>query len=336
MREVKATAARRPAGFLLWIPVGTYAISYLYLAIYHQQWFLWNKIVHEGGTYTLLQDMFYASHFWGHIPVHTLLAFLFIGTYLCLAPDGQRRARRDKTPLLLALLIGFLWLTLLLSLAWFGKEDTLAFIAQQKQGVTHYEQGGSWNLHLPSTMMQFLLIPAFIYAVMSVFKREIAVNQSGLLYVFLSLAIFFLLTIFLNKSFLQPIQFVWQNPRYLAHSVRELVTFPLTYYPLVLYFLFREKTAIKGFSGERKRVLRNLMIVSFLVFCVLFVYQAYLPLQQGIGELAQKPVFAKGGELPVLYLLASHYFEHFLDTVYFLLLSLLLYGLARRQRIERV
>jgi hypothetical protein len=53
-----------------------------------------------------------------------------------------------------------------------------------------------------------------------------------------------------------------------------------------------------------------------------------LPLSVGIGSLAQKPFFAKKCELGIPYLLASHYFEHFPDTIYFTLLSLFLYGVA--------
>jgi hypothetical protein len=51
----------------------------------------------------------------------------------------------------------------------------------------------------------------------------------------------------------------------------------------------------------------------------------------GIGQLAQTPPFAKAGTLSVPYLLASHYFEHLLDTIYFTLLTLLLWSFASRR-----
>ena len=57
-------------------------------------------------------------------------------------------------------------------------------------------------------------------------------------------------------------------------------------------------------------------------------YQTHLPLRAGIGNLAQKSSFAVEGRLGVPYLLASHYFEHFLDTIYFTLLCLILYDLS--------
>ena len=52
----------------------------------------------------------------------------------------------------------------------------------------------------------------------------------------------------------------------------------------------------------------------------------------GIGELAQKPPFARTGALGVPYLLASHNFEHVLDTIYFTLVTLLLWSIAPRRR----
>ena len=54
---------------------------------------------------------------------------------------------------------------------------------------------------------------------------------------------------------------------------------------------------------------------------------------EGVGTLAQKPEFAKGGELSVIYLLASHFFEHFLDTIFFALFATFVFlGNSRSER----
>src|ERR1700690_240417 len=94
--------------FLITLPILTYATSYLYLALYHGRALLFNTVVHEGGTYSLLQTMFYASHFLGHIPVHVVLAFFFTGCYMCLSGDVPFRWPKRKLQMLSAVLIIFL------------------------------------------------------------------------------------------------------------------------------------------------------------------------------------------------------------------------------------
>ena len=66
------------------------------------------------------------------------------------------------------------------------------------------------------------------------------------------------------------------------------------------------------------------MGVAAVLFLVGFVYQVVISLANDVGSLAQRPDFAKGGELSIAYLLASHYFEHVLDSLFFALLTLLL------------
>ncbi|UCD83611.1 MAG: hypothetical protein JSU92_09945 [Deltaproteobacteria bacterium] len=314
---------------LIIIPVLTYIISYLYLAYYHGKYFIFNTIVHEGGEYTLLQDLFYASHFLGHIPVLTMLAFLFAGSYLCLTGYNPNRCSRNKIKLIVGILILFLILSILLSLVIFGYEDTFDFICQKKQGVSIYEEGGSWNLHLPSSILLFLLIPVYLYIFKKIFGRGIELNSRGSFYISLGFIFFFIFTFLLNKSIIDIIFRIWGNPRYLAHSVRELLTFPVTYFPVPLYFFLRGEG-----KGDVQRENREKMNFKYFILCLAVVfllglcYQSYVSLSEGIGGLAQKPYFAKGGSLGIPYLLASHYFEHFLDTVYFTILCLLLYSIA--------
>ncbi len=69
-------------------------------------------------------------------------------------------------------------------------------------------------------------------------------------------------------------------------------------------------------SNSAQRVSNNWtlhvsIITAIFLFTILFAYQSIIPLMIEIGNLAQNPDFAKGGELSILYLLSSHYFEHF-------------------------
>lgn len=69
-----------------------------------------------------------------------------------------------------------------------------------------------------------------------------------------------------------------------------------------------------------------------MIFALATAYQSWTALEAGIPELAQKPSFAAEDGLGIPYLLASHYFEHFLDTCFFALLCLMLCSPAIRSR----
>ena len=316
--------------WLLLVPVAVYAASYAYLAVYHQNAFLLNTIVHESGAYTLLENTLYASHFLGHIPVLVTLALLFTGCCLCLGTSDHYpfAGRRAWLPGLL--LLAFVAVSFVVSLILFGREDTFVFIAQQKQRVGVTGEGGSWNLHLPSTLLQLAMVPVTLFAAMPVFGAPLRPNARGGLLLGLSLVTLVGFTFLFNGDLVGTFLLVWRDPRYLAHSVRELATFPLTYYPIPLYVILRSQRLSNTPPNERHGRLWVLMSVLAVVFVVGFAFQVQRSLSAGIGDLAQKPAFAKGGRLGVPYLLASHYFEHVLDTIFFALLSLLLYGLAVR------
>ena len=309
--------------YLVLLPVLVYVASYIHLAVYHGKFSILNTVIHEGGLYTFIETTLYASHFIGHIPVHTVLAFYFVGVFLYLSKVDQVQKSNQKGLILLLILVIFLFISFLISIRWFGMDDTLSYIMQQKQSVVRMGEGGSWNLHLPSTMMQFLLIPVYIYVILLFFESPISVNKKGFRFISISLLLCVLVTYLVNNDLFRAIAHVWTEPRYLAHSVRELATFPLTYYPIPLYIMLKYGEDL-NITLRFDRVAKTMALIAIL-FLILFAYQSVIPLQKGIGELAQKPSFAKGGELSVAYLLSSHYFEHFLDSVYFSLFCLILF-----------
>jgi len=318
---------------LIWLSLLTYLVSYFYLGYYHHRIFLFNTILHESGEYTLLQTIFYASHFLGHIPIYTVLALLFIGIYLSLTPP-KFYSRLPKYNWLLPILLIILLLgSLILSKTIFGAEDTAAFIMQQKQGVGIYAEGGAWNLHLPSTLLLLLGMPIYIYLVKRIFHRNIELNPYGILYFSLGIILLVFLTMLLNRNLGATLSFILSNPRYLAHSIRELATFPLTYFPIPLYFMLKAENESNGAAPQQKGIEYGIYILSTLFLCGVF-YQANFSLQAGIGNIAQKPAFASSGHLTIPYLLASHYFEHVLDSIYFAILCLWLYALAKKRIIN--
>jgi hypothetical protein len=312
---------------LIAVPIVTYLVSYLYLAHYHGNLLLFNVIIHENGKYSFLKTLFYASHFLGHIPVLTVLAFLFMGYYLSLTGKIRNPYSPETNKKLAWVLIVFLILSLISSLAFFGFRETFDFIAGRTQGRGVTGDGGAWDLHLPSLALLIFFIPVYLFSLLNLFKVDLAPSPRGLTCLFTGFLLLAGFNYLFNRFDPMILMRIWTDPRYLAHAVRELATFPVTYFPIPLYFILkREKSSFRS-SGEKKhRVLKVFLVIFSVIFLAGLLYAVWTALSGGIGELAQKPAFAHGGQLGIPYLLASHYFEHFLDTVYFSLLSLLLFG----------
>ncbi len=209
----------------------------------------------------------------------------------------------------------FVFVCLLGSLWHFGSTETRNFIFQRQQSVTNYESGGSFLLHVPSTLSLLVLAP--LYAITLLLLSHLRVSWSSK-YLRWLLSAFACTIGFLFIITPTPLPALWTaitDPRYLAHSVRELATFPLTFFPIPAYFWLRSLSIDSTVPASHA----TKFILPLAVLAIpLLVYQAFIPLSAGIGDLAQRPSFASGN-LPILYLLASHFFEHALDTVYFTL-----------------
>ncbi len=324
------------ARLLLALPALTYALSYIYLAVYHRRLNLWNVIVHEGGLFTLLETTLYASHFLGHVPVHTLVALLFVGAYRTLTPDAN--AMKPRPRIAGYAILCLLGASLVFSLVHFGAEDTWAYILQRKQTVRLYVRGGSWNLHLASTCLLFAWAPLYVLVFSLACGKRTVCSCAGRGY-FLAAALFLpAFTLLANGGeLIGPFAVAWSNPRYLAHSVRELATFSLVYFPIPLYLLVRGDPSLEPrMIWPRSRTLRIAAGVLGADCMAALAWQCVAALSAGVGTLAQKPAFAKGGQLSILYLLSSHFFEHVLDTIYFVLLvcGLFQFKINRRERIH--
>jgi hypothetical protein len=122
-----------------------------------------------------------------------------------------------------------------------------------------------------------------------------------------------------------------RDPRYLAYGARELATFALIYFPLPLAFRLSRPSGHRGFHWSRPLAVTAAILGA--VFAGALAWQVVVPLERGISELAQHPDFAPDGMLSIPYLLASHFFEHFLDSLFFTLLCVLI--LSSRSKAHR-
>lgn len=310
----------RPA-LLALLPLAIYVGSYIYLAWYHGTIFLFGTIVHESGQYTLLENALYAPHFLGHIPVHCTIALLMVGSYLALSPSPRRPTSAELRRASLAMLV-FLAGCLALSAAHWGWTETWEFITQQRQRPDLLVPGGSWLLHFPSTLALILGVPLFVLAVRWFFDRPTRIGDSGTLAFLLGGVSILAITLLVVPDPFTTTGEVLRDPRYLGHSVRELATFPLIYFPLPLAWWLSREAGTGGFHWNRSLVV--LTIAASLVVITVLAYQVIVTLNHGLVDLVQHPEFAGEKGLPIPYLLASHYFEHLLDTVFFALLCVLL------------
>ena len=333
MRFVPAGENVGSARWLLLVPLATYLLSYLFLAAYHGRLWLWTTVVHESGRYTLFETTFYASHFLGHTPVLITIALLFAGSWLTMTPAPEQPISGRWTAVVIALICLLLAVSVVIAVSHFGLDDTLDFLCQHKQRTDLLVEGGSWNLHLPSTMLQFLLIPVIVWVTRRLFCRPIVWSRRGVVWLVAAAAIATAITGLANTQPLTAVAGVWRDPRHLAHSVREVATFPLTCYPLpmaVLLFLERP-TGNRRLTGG---AVHSALIAAAVLFLIGFGYQVVISLVNDVGSLAQHPDFAPGGKLSIAYLLSSHYFEHVLDSLFFALLTLLLVAIPGRDVIS--
>lgn len=311
------------------VPCLTLAVSYGILAAEHGRLWLWGTVVHESGRYTLLETTFYASHFLGHIPVYLVLAALLAGSWSMLAGGDQRPPSRRLLVGLGAALVVLLATSAAIAVSWFGADDTLRFVLQQRQRAAGAEPGGSWALHLPSTELQLALIPLVVAASSWWFAGELRPRRRGL--GLLLGAAGGILVMTLLTGGLGQLATVWLRPRYLAHSVRELATFPLLYYPVPLAVWLERLPRRRPRCSPGRQTLVLLAGLAVVVAAG-FAFQVAVSLGAGIDTLSQRPPFAGGHPLGIPYLLASHYFEHVLDATFFVLVALLLESLHRRSR----
>lgn len=302
---------------------GAYAlISYAYLAHWHGNEWLWKTVIHENGRLTLLGSLFYFDHFLGCAPMAAFFALLLAGGSAlrgaCPSQPAAERARRYALILLPAAGL-FLAASFLASWHTVGQQRTLDYLFQriERDGVT--SKGGNWNQLQLSNLPIGLGILA-VARILSVGQGRVNRGAAGA--IGFALALSAALTI---SSW--PGLEAFSNLRWLAHSLREMATYPLTGVPAAFAaVVLVEASLTKRRQWEIRFGWPSLALLA-LAGAVALVELAMLGDADPLA-LAQRPGFAPEG-LPIAYLLASHVFEHFLDFVWFAVLSAGLYALLR-------
>lgn len=314
----------------LGVAVLYFALSYCYLVWWHGEVFLWNTLIHENGRLTLLESMFYFDHFVACVPMVLVFALFTAGGF---ALAGHPRVEIDKSRASFAAagflaIAGFLIVgSLAASIYTVGQQRTLDYALQRIERDGVMSTGGNWNQlqlsNVPIALGALSLSGALVmFAGGTGAKRDRRLVTGGKICIGVAAAVMIGITTLTFPG--------WQgflNARWMAHSIRELATYPLTGIPIALVGILVAERYVSGIRILTLKVgARSLILLSVGVLIV--AGQLLWLLNMDVLAMAQKPAFAPEG-LSVSYLLASHVFEHFLDFVLIFPLTGGIYVLVR-------
>jgi hypothetical protein len=314
---------------LLALPVSYFTLSYIYVAWYHKEPYLWNTLIHENGRLTLAGSLFYFDHFVACVPMIVVFALCTAGGF---ALTGQAPAlgERPRAGRVAAILLGgsvlLVIVAFIASVQTVGWERTLDYALQRIERDGVLSNGGNWNQLQLSNIPIALGAIGLSYSIL-MFRadrgsKDVGVVTGGKICLGVALALMNAIT---ALTFTE-----WQaflNPRWMAHSLREVATYPLTGIPIALVAILLVERYLSGhvaWQFEPRTLSLGLIGVSVLLVAGQLIYLNNVD----VLALAQKPAFASGG-LSVLYLLCSHVFEHFLDFVFIAPLTAGIYALIR-------
>ena len=300
-------------GILLSFPAAYFLISYLYLASWHQSLFLWNKVIHENGRLTLLASMFYFDHFVACVPMVVLFALCTVGGFSLAnrapVPADPARVRSTATTLLFTASL-FILLAFVLSIYTVGWQRTADYALQRIERDGVMSKGGNWNQlqlsNLPIALGALALGSAVWSQRGNRSTRKRGLAAGAIAAIGLATLVCVGITAFTWSSWSS-----FLNLRWLAHSIREISTYPLTGIPIALAGVVLVEARLSGTSTFK--IQPHLQSLIFLgVSIAIVVGQLVLIRNADVLSLAQRPSFAPNG-LSIPYLLFSHVFEHFLD-----------------------
>jgi hypothetical protein len=305
--------ARWPTPLLLGLPVVLLAGAYVWLALEHHTWNLWQVIVHESGRYTLGQTVFFFRHFLREVPVDVAMGLFCAAAVAAAEPATQRRPPAGAAAILA---VGFIALAFVLAAGEESSREALRDLLQFRTSDEDAAYGAHWNFHLLSTLWFGAAAPAAaaLWAGRGGLVRFRGPARSLLAAGWGWVG---LLTIVFGVH-----AEAFTSPRYIGHQAREILTHALITLPLTIGLL-RWATGLRSRSGgagapvERLapslQVLAGVAIAGIPIFLVLAFRNADL------ATTAQMHSALAG-------VVAGHVFEHVLDMVLVVLVGLAALG----------
>lgn len=317
-------------GLLLALPFTYFVVSYFYVAWYHQEAYLWHTVIHENGRLTLAGSLFYFDHFIACVPMITTFALCTAGGF-ALTGDVPALAEPSRAGRVAAVLLGsaalMVIVAFLASVQTAGWERTIDYALQRIERDGVLSKGGNWNQlqlsNIPIALGTVGLSCAILRSRPGPASRDAGLVTGGKLCLGVAFAL---------MAAISAITFTeWQaflNPRWMAHSIREVATYPLTGIPIALAAILLVERYLSGqntWSVEPRALSLILIGLSLVLVAGQLIYLNRVD----VMAMAQKPSFARR-ELSVPYLVSSHVFEHFLDFVLITPLTAGIYALTRR------
>lgn len=315
-------------GILLGVPFVYLAVSYGHVACWHGKLLLWNTVIHENGRLTLRGSVFYWDHFLGCLPMVVLFSLCAAGGVAVAGnPAAHVDAMRAVTTaaVLLGASAGLVPLAVVASVNTAGWQRTVDYALQRIERDGIRSRGGNWN-QLQLSNVPVALGTAGLGSALVVRPAGSEVEVGLIQWGFVTLGTAALGSIGLTAANWCGLR-RFLTPRWLAHSFREVATYPFTGIPVAFASVVLVEWWIAGSDSWSVRM--GPVSMTLIGLGVAMTALQLIPLAgTSVLALAQRPAFARDG-LSVAYLLASHVFEHVLDFVMLALLPGGLYGLLR-------
>jgi len=219
---------------------------------------------------------------------------------------------------LLSIALLFIVLVTWGSISRVGLAETVHYTIQKFERDNVSSWGGCWNQFVPSNIVIGLGSVAagkLIGTAILMNGTALSQNQTSSAYKIIVVAILFFISLSIifktgRRSFMEP--------RWLAHSIREIATYPLTTVPAGLGAIL----LVCNVQNVKYGVFTVSLfpVVIFVIAVVFFLVQLIILRKTDVKVLSQKPAFAPNG-LPVPYLLASHVFEHTTDIIFIAIIT---------------
>lgn len=297
------------------LPLITLLTSYLALAFFHGTFWLGNVVVHESGRYTLLETIFYTRHFMRELPMCVMTAAalaIALYRYTPLSPIGGSTRNRVASYCRISYLgaLSVLLLSTWSALEQQGLHNTLLDVLQYRTRDNVIRFGSHWQYHLLHLFFVFPTALGLSYLIRSWTGRLAQRSQRGRVLTTLWWTLFILASITLGfgpESFTEPL--------YLAHQIREIATHAAITIPLALGTTLAVEEKLSTNISDSHIYPRYSKGILFL----------------GIAALAPAFILIQLSDTPVLSLaqkqssyvdlFASHAFEHTLDYVFTIFLT---------------
>ena len=292
---------------LLVAPLVLVVACYAWLAIAHGTPWLWNVVVHEGGRYTLGETVFFVRHHLREIPVDMAMA-LSLAAAIRMTVADPPVIRRNWLAGGAILLVVLAFAMASMQEGWReAARDLLQFRTRDDDSA----YGSHWRFHLLSTVWFCCAAPvvAGITTGVSGFPRLEGESRRLLVAAWIWIGV---LTLSFGVN-ADP----FTSGRYIGHQAREIMTHGLITLPLVFAIGVMPGRVVQASrlarSGGLPRMLAWIPVLGIPLFLAAAFRGTTL---EGSAQL----------ETGLAGVVAAHVFEHILDVVLVLALTMVLAG----------